>query len=80
MRQCKESVRVNLTKDELAVVDMYRQNIKARTGKLPMRSVAIAKIVKEAGSMMPAVELRTFAELIAMVDDHTRRLDRIEGG
>ena len=71
---------VHLTTDELAVVDMYRQNIKARTGKLPTRSVAIAKIIKGACNMIPALELRTFVELIAAVDDHTRRLDRIDGG
>ncbi len=80
MGQCKELVRVNLTKEELAMVDIYRQGVKARTGKLPMRSVAIAAIIKEAGDRWPAVEPRTFAELIAMVDEHTRRLDEIDGG
>jgi len=75
-----EYVRLVLTADEMAIVDMFRQHTKARTGKLPMRARAIADLICDAGKSVPmaSTQLGTYAELIATVDSHSERLDVIE--
>ena len=75
-----EYVRLVLTADEMAIVDMFRQGVKARTGKLPMRARAIADLIRDASRDVPIVptQLGTYAELLATVDSHSERLDAIE--
>lgn len=80
MRNCNTYVRLTLTADEMAIVDMLRQHTKARTGKLPMRARAIADLICDAGEGLPMVptQLGTYAAMISAVDIHSDRLDAIE--
>ena len=45
--QNKTLVRVQLTEAELQAVDIYRRDIQLRTGKLPTRATAIARMIRE---------------------------------
>ncbi len=80
MKSRNEYVRLVLTADEMAIVDIIRQHTKARTGKLPMRARAIADLIRDAAKSVPMVptQISTYAALIAAVDSHSDRLDAIE--
>jgi hypothetical protein len=74
----KTTVAVHFSQHEVALVDAWRQNVKARTGKMPMRSVAIAQMISVAGKGIEPYSLRSYAELQATVEHNRVRICRLE--
>jgi hypothetical protein len=74
----KTTVQVHLSDNELARLDMFRHHLRSRSGKLPMRSVAMAILVRDLDCNVEKAGLKTFVAIIDAVDNHTERLDTIE--
>jgi len=73
-----QTVQVSLTSDQLAVVDMYRQGVKLRTGRLPTRAIAIRGLIDAAANDTPLEPLVTYAEISAGLREYAARLDALE--
>ena len=73
------SVSVRLPPDALAVVDVYREGVKARDGKLPTRSTAILTMIRGyavgAGIKQRVVK---YAEVIATQRHHAELLKALK--
>lgn len=78
MSDCKTTVQVHLSDNELARLDMFRHHLRSRSGKLPMRSVAMAILVRDLDCNLEKAGFTTFVALVDAVDNHTDRLDAIE--
>lgn len=79
MKKHRTRVEVCLTANQLAIVDTARQGERSHTGTMPMRSAMIGKLIEQAvqGVSIPT-RVRTYAELLATVDNHERRIEAIE--